>query len=208
MDGVEEVIRIRIIKFDKLGRAHWSGMYGQPHTGAWAFPIPDLEVGDELVVALEWKLTAWVPNRIVNTGGRSIVQIERPALDDEEMWVPGFENSDEPIAIGDLFIENITFSADDGSGRTSKRRPCVVIAITDSETRLLPIHSTGGALHRSGRGMKLLDWKLARLSKNSVVNPDVQRHSIDRPLKPSRRVGRLTERDLNRVLGNWNARKS
>jgi hypothetical protein len=100
MDGVEEVIRIRIIKFDKQGRAHWSGMYGQPHSGAWVFPIPDLEVGDELVVALEWKLTAWVPNRIVNAGGRSIVRVEKPAFDDEETWVPGFENSDEPIDIG------------------------------------------------------------------------------------------------------------
>ena len=48
MDGVEEVIRIRIIKFDKQGRAHWSGMYGQPHSGAWVFPIPDLEVGNDL----------------------------------------------------------------------------------------------------------------------------------------------------------------
>jgi hypothetical protein len=122
-------------------------MYGQPHTGAWAFPIPDLEVGDELVVALEWKLTAWVPTRIVNTGGRSIVQDEKPALDDEEMWVPGFDNSDEPIAIGDLIIENITFSADDGSGRTSKRRPCVVIAVTDSEIRLLPSWTTGGGAY-------------------------------------------------------------
>jgi hypothetical protein len=202
MDGVEEVIRIRIIKFDKLGRAHWMGMYGQPHTGAWAFPIPDLEVGDELVVALEWQLTAWVPKRIVNTGGRSIVQDEKPAPDDEEMWVPGFENSDEPIAIGDLIIENVTFSADDGSGRTSKRRPCVVIAITDSEIRLLPIHSTGGALHRSGWGIRLLDWRMAPLSKNSVVSPDVQSRPVDRPLKPSRRVGRLTERDLGRVLGD------
>ena len=208
MDGVEEVIRIRIIKFDKLGRAHWMGMYGQPHTGAWAFPIPHLEVGDELVVALEWKLTAWVPNRIVNAGGRSIVQVEKPAFDDDEMWVPGFENSYEPIDIGDLIVENITFSADDGSGRTSKRRPCVVIGITDSEIRLLPIHSTGGALHRSGRGMKLLDWRLAELSKNSVVNPDMKRLPIDQPLKPSRRVGRLTERDLNRVLGHRNAGKS
>lgn len=73
---------------------------------------------------------------------------QEPALDDEEMWVPGFENSDEPIAIGDLIIENITFSADDGSGRTSKRRPCVVIGITDSEVRLLPIHSTERGLNR------------------------------------------------------------
>ena len=208
MDGVEEVIRIRIIKFDKQGRAHWSGMFGQPHTGAWVFPIPDLEVGDELVVALEWKLTAWVPNRIVNAGSRSIVRVEKPAFDDEEMWVPGFEDSDEPIDVGDLIVANITFSADDGSGRTSKRRPCVVIGITDSDIRLLPIHSTGGALHRSGRGMKLLDWRLAQLSKNSVVNPDMKRLPIDRPLKPSRRVGRLTERDLNRILGNWNDGKS
>ena len=138
-------------------------------------------MGDEFVVALEWKLTA---------------------------WVTGFENSDDLIDIGDLIVENITFSADDGSGRTSKRRPCVVIAVTDSEIRLLPIHSTGGALHRSGRGMKLLDWRLAQLSKNSVVNPDMKRLPIDRPLKPSRRVGRLTERDLNRILGNWNAGKS
>ena len=208
MDGVEEVIRIRIIKFDKQGRAHWSGMYGQPHSVAWVFPIPDLEVGDELVVALEWKLTAWVPNRIVNAGGRSIVRVEKPAFDDEEMWVPGFENSDDLIDIGDLIVENITFSADDGSGRTSKRRPCVVVGITDSEIRLLPIHSTGGALHRSGRGMKLLDWRLAQLSKNSVVSPDMKRLPIDRPLRPSRRVGRLSERDLNRVLGDWTAGKS
>jgi hypothetical protein len=56
--------------------------------------------------------------------------------------------------------------------------------------------------------MKLLDWRMAPLSKNSVVNPDMQSRPVDRPLKPSRRVGRLTERDLNRVLGNWNAGKS
>ncbi len=62
--------------------------------------------------------------------------------------MPGFENSGEPIAIGDLIIENITFSADDGSGRTSKRRPCVVIGITDSEVRLLPIDSTERDLSR------------------------------------------------------------
>jgi hypothetical protein len=43
-----------------------------------------------------------------------------PALDDEELWVPGFDNSGEPIAIGDLIIENITSSEDDGSGSTPK----------------------------------------------------------------------------------------
>jgi len=111
MDGVEEVIRIRLVKFDKIGRAHWEGMFGRPHTGAWAFPIADLEVGDELVVALVWKLVAWVPNRIVDTGGRSIVQVGKPAFEDEEMWVPGFENSDESIDVGDLIIENIDLSA-------------------------------------------------------------------------------------------------
>ena len=37
---------------------------------------------------------------------------QEPALDDGDIWVPGFENSDDPIAIGDLIIENITFSRD------------------------------------------------------------------------------------------------
>ena len=80
-----------------------------------------------------------------------------PALDDEDIWVPGFQNSDDPIAIGDLIIENITFSRDDGSGRTSNCRPCVVIGITDSEVRLPPIHSTERDLNRV-----LRDWNAGK----------------------------------------------
>jgi hypothetical protein len=94
MDGVEEVIRIQVLKFDKLGRAHWAGMYGQPHTGEWRFPSPDLTVDDELVVALEWRLTAWVPTRIVDAGGRSIIEPEPPSADEEEC---GYRGSRTPM---------------------------------------------------------------------------------------------------------------
>ena len=88
LDGIEEVIRIRISKIDKLGWAPWVGMLGQPHTGAWAFPIANRKVSDELVVALEWKLTAWVPVRIVDSAGGVILPPTQPEPDDE-MWVPG-----------------------------------------------------------------------------------------------------------------------
>jgi hypothetical protein len=201
MDGVEEVIRIRIVKFDKLGRAHWAGMFDQPHTGAWAFPIPDLKVGDELVVALNWQLTAWVPNRIVDAGGRSIVPTTR-SDPDEAMWVPGIESDDRPIAPGDLIIEDIVFTADDGSGHRSKRRPCVVVEISTNEVKFHPIHSTGGALHRSGRGIRLIDWQASGISRNSLVNRDLHQRVLDRPLKASRRIGRLSHRDFARIFGH------
>jgi hypothetical protein len=117
------------------------------------------------------------------------------------VWVPGFENSDDPIALGDLIVEEIAFTADNGSGRTSKRRPCVVVGIDADTLRFRAIHSTGGAVHRGGLGITLKDWELAGLSKRSVVNPDIHVRSITRPLAPSRRVGRLSARDAARVLG-------
>lgn len=200
MDGIEEVIRIRISKIDKLGRAHWVGMLGQPHTGACAFPIANLEVGDELIVALEWKLTAWVPVRIVDSAGRAILPPTQPEPDDE-MWVPGMERNNQPISPGDLIIEDIFFTADDGSGQRSKRRPCVVVEISTTEIAFHPIHSAGGALHRSGRGIRLLDWQASGISKSSLVNPDLHRRALDKPMKPTRRIGRLSIRDRDRVLG-------
>ena len=200
MDGVEEVIRIRIIGIDKRGHARWEGMLGQPHTGRWPFDIADLQPGDELVVAVEWQLTAWVPKRIVDAGGRTIVSPARPETD-EEMWVPGMDDDGSPIAPGDLIIEEIPFSADDGSGRHAIRRPCVVVEVRETEILFRPIHSTGGALHKSGRGIKVADWQEAGLANSSVVSPDIHGRMISRPLAPARRVGRLTERDYGRILG-------
>jgi len=196
----EEVIRIRIEKIDRRGEARWSAMYGETHRGSWRFPVPDLGVGDELVVAVEWRLSAWVPTRIVDSGGRTIIEPER-VIEDDEAWSPLTERSEDPIGPGDLIVEVVHFSAPDGTDRTAKKRPCLVVEVGDSEICIRPVHSTGGFLHRSGAGLRLLDWKSAGLANSSVVSADAQYRLVDRPLGPARRIGRLSDRDFERVFG-------
>jgi len=180
-------------------------MYGETHRGRWRFPIPDLEVGDELVVAVEWRYSAWVPTRIVNAGGRTVVEPER-ATPEDEAWSPLADRPNHPIEPGDLIVEEVHFSAPDGTDRTAKKRPCLVVEVGTGEICIRPIHSTGGYLHRTGGGLKLLDWELAGLANRSVVGADSQYRLVDRPLGPARRIGRLRDRTCTRVFGVGRAR--
>lgn len=200
MTSDEEVIRIWIDRIDDRGMALWSAMFGQRHSGEWRFPIPDLEPGDELVIGVRPLLTSWVPTRVVNAGCRTMIDVE-PV--DEEMWTPETDRHPaDPIVPGDLVTEVVAFSAADGSGATAKKRPCLVMEVGEKEVRVRPIHSTGGSLHRTGGGLKLLDWKQANLANNSVVGAIDQFRFVDGPINPSRRIGKISDRDFLRVFGH------
>jgi len=200
MNDGEEVIRIRVDGIDDRGLARWSAMYGQGHCGEWRFPIPALEVADELVIAVRPLLATWVPTRIVQSGGKEVV--EPRTTDDEEPWTPQVDRRHRPIEPGDLITDVVVFSASDGSGRTSKKRPCLVMEVGDTEIRVRPIHSTGGSLHRTGGGLRILDWRLANLANNSVVSAEDQYRAVDGPVNPARRIGSLSDRDFERVFGH------
>lgn len=105
------------------------------------------------------------------------------------------------LVAGDLVTDLVAFSAADGSGRTKKKRPCLVMEVSDTEIRIRPIHSTGGSLHRTGGGLKLVDWKQANLTNNSVVAAVDEYRFVDGPVNPARRIGRLSDRDFERVFG-------
>lgn len=206
MAGDEEVIRARIVAIDQRGMARWSAMFGQAHSGEWRFHIPDLGPGDELVIGVRPLNTDWVVTRIVNSGGKAVV---KPEETDVEMWTPGTDRRrPDPIEPGDLVTDVVAFSADDGSGRTEKKRPCLVVRVSEGELCLRPIHSTGGTLHRTGMGLRLIDWKAANLANNSVVGGTDQFRFIEGPMNPARRIGRLSDRDFFRFFGHPRERPS
>lgn len=202
MEANEEVIAIRVLEHRGGLMWSWRARFDQPHRGIDEFPIHALEAGAELVVAVAWQRAAWRITRFVNIGDHELMASDEPEFEfgpDAQRWLE-IEYA-EPIARGDIITEFVPFSASDGSGRVGKVRPCLVLSVSDTEIRYRAIHSTGGSMHRVGEGVKLRDWAAAGLDNASVVSPEVRFLLLDGPLPPDRRIGRLSEADLRRVLG-------
>ena len=202
MEPNEEIIAIRLLEHRGGIEWAWKALYDQPHRGVGSFPIHALEVGAQLTVAVTWVKASWQIARFVNVGDHEMFTSDEPEFEfgpDAQRWLE-IEYA-EPIARGDIITEYVRFSASDGSGEFGKVRPCLVVSVSDSEIRYRAIHSVGGALHKHGDGVKLRDWSGAGLDNPSVVSHEVRFLLVDGPLAPERRIGRLTESDLRRVLG-------
>ena len=202
MEAHEEIIAIRVIEHRGGIEWSWKALHDQPHTGVGEFPIHALESGAQLIVAVTWQRAAWRITRFVNIGDHELFASDEPEFEfgpDAQRWLE-IEYSD-PISRGDIITEYVAFSASDGSTEFGKVRPCVVVSVSDQEIRYRAIHSTGGALHKHGDGVKLRDWSGAGLDNPSVVSHEVRFLLVDGPVSPARRVGRLSDGDLRRVLG-------
>ena len=203
MEPNEEIIAIRLLQHREGIEWSWKAMFDQPHAGVGSFPIHALEAGAQLTVAVTWSKASWQITRFVNTGVYELFDTVEPAFEygpDAQRWLE-IEYA-EPITAGDIITEYVTFSASDGSGSFGKIRPCLVVAVSDREIVYRAIHSVGGALHKQGNGVKLRDWSGAGLDNPSVVSHEVRFLLVDAPIAPERRIGRLGEGDLRRVLGS------
>ena len=202
MEPHEEIIGIRILEHRGGIEWSWKALYDQPHRGVGSFPIHVLEAGAELTVAVTWLRASWQITRFVNIGDHELIRSEEPEFEfgpDAQRWLE-IEYA-EPISRGDIITEYVAFSASDGSGEFGKVRPCLVVSVSDREIRYRAIHSTGGALHKQGDGVKLREWSGAGLDNPSVVSLEVRFLLVDGPVSTDRRIGRLSDGDIRRVLG-------
>jgi hypothetical protein len=172
-----EIIRITVLsvtngRMDYLNvitRAHGSAVIGDFH----------LTAGTEALVELD------------NSGGRQIVlRVLEPKLETTHVETTA-EEADEalilvngvplPPAADDVGIEvgqvrtaEIAFTTfrtgPRDRGRSSKRRPCVVVKVEANHVAVCPIHGSASAVARSWSGRKLLGWRALGMKKASSVN--------------------------------------
>jgi len=202
VEAHEEIIGIRVVEHRGGIEWSWKALYDQPHRGIGEFPIHMLEAGAQLTVAVTWLKASWQITRFVNIGDHELFASDEPEFEfgpDAQRWLE--IDYAEPISRGDIITEYVPFSASDGSGEFGKVRPCVVVSVSGREIRYRAIHSAGGALHKQGDGVKVRDWSGAGLDNPSVVSLEVRFLLVDGPVSTDRRIGRLSDGDIRRVLG-------
>lgn len=103
---------------------------------------------------------------------------------------------------GDIVLARVRFNSDDGSGRSSKQRPVLVMEALGDECRVRPIHGSNSFVRRNGIGRRIRDWKSAGLRKPSVVAAADRWISANSSSRP---IGRLAEPDRRRLLADATA---
>jgi hypothetical protein len=102
--------------------------------------------------------------------------------------------------VGDLVIAPVPFTNWPGArdrGRLHKARPCVVVAAEPDELTVRAVYGSNSAVRREGLGRRIRDWREAGLRKPSYVAG--ASHFVS-PAATSGAIGRLTRRDLARLL--------
>lgn len=205
MGGIA-VSDVEIISIELLGEAQpgvwsWRGRFGVPHHGCGQLdrrPVSGLRSGDTLTVRVSQQRMTWVDIEVLSLAPA----IPRASLPDHDEWVPGPSfrriSKECPLREGDIVLQTVRFSKPDGSGRTSKPRPCVVVLVGSDAATLRAVYGTNTAVRRNGSGRRILDWKSAGLRKPSVV----ARLDLTVALATIQaRIGHLSEADKRRLIG-------
>lgn len=196
-----EIISIELLDEVRPGVWSWRGRFGVPHHGCGQLgrhPVSGVRPGDTLTVRVCQQRLTWVVVEILSLASSA----RRVSLPDYEEWVPGPSfrriSKECPLREGDVVLQTVRFSKPDGSGRTSKPRPCVVVLVGSDAATLRAVYGTNTAVRRNGSGRRILDWKSAGLRKPSVV----ARLDLTVALTAIQaRIGHLSEADKRRLIG-------
>lgn len=107
--------------------------------------------------------------------------------------------SAEQVSAGEVRSADVPFTshqtADRDTGKVTKRRPIIVLAVDGDHVKVLPIHGSNSAVAHNG-GRRLTGWREIGLRKPSVVSPEsiwVEAHTLG-PV-----IGLLTAADRQRI---------
>ena len=201
--AVREVIRIEVTKVE--GRSVRYVDVVSRTAGVVDRGESDLGEGDEVVVEIDRSKATPVIVRVIGAPAadprREEEQLDEPGLlVDGKPFVadPGAEAAE--LRIGQVRIAEIRFSsfrtAHRDRGRTSKRRPCVIVEIDGDMVAVSPIHGSSSAMRRTGKSRRLEGWRALGIRKSSVVSAEevwVERTEI------GDLIGVLGEADMERL---------
>ena len=198
---MDEIIQVRLEEKLPKGIWVWTGLLGSERNGRCRLPMFGLRVGDKLVVEIRTGSKQPSIVRVVKAPDHATAIKREHDIDPFEV---GQQTKVAPLQPGDIVIARIRFSRNDGSGRTSKRRPCAIIEICDDDLFVRPIYSSDTSLNKTGGARRLKKWKEAGIQKPSVVSAEVV--VVPRDVRPPR-VGALVEDDKAWVLTSRSSRQ-
>lgn len=198
MHAASVIVEVQVITRSAAGSWSWRALHGQRERGVSHLELAGLQEGDRLVAEVFASSVGWQITRLVRIPPhvREVrTTPDRGTEADRVSELSGDQRSS--IAAGDILLYRFRFSHDDGSGRQSKERPCLVMAVAGDELRVRAIHGSNTFVRRQGLGRRVIDWQRSGLRKPSVVIAEdrfIPRRGLGRA------VGRLSEQDRRRLL--------
>lgn len=107
-------------------------------------------------------------------------------------------DADHPL-VGSMVIAEVWYDGVDPAdpGCVSKRRPCVVVAVSLTSLLVRPGYSAGGLKTRTWKSVELQDWEAAGLRCPTWIEVKARRISRSRDLHA---LGRLSDEDWNSLF--------
>lgn len=197
------IIRVRIQDVS-AGKVRWNdlvtGEAGSASGPGW------LEAGSEAVVEIEPTCRGLRINRVLEPQPPADLDAPSTITVNGSAPVAAFSLSEPPRGRtgpqpGDVRSAVVRFTsartAERDYGSIAKARPCVVVEVDSRDfVAVRPIYGTNSAARRSGRCLRLKDWRAAGLRKSSVADLQV-RWVGAADLGPL--IGRVSEIDARRL---------
>lgn len=206
-----EIRRIRLRKLGDDGTWFWSdavtGEAGRLRAG-----LDDLRPGDECVVELTregliWTAVRWLqlpPHAAPAPGVTDTSGLDPVLVNGRPLPTAHAEPTRSDLAIGAIRLAHHHMDARSAAARdadrSTKSRPAVILRIDDehAQVEISFVYGTNSAIHRSGGGRRIRDWRAAGLRKASVVSAETEIRGC-RELGPV--VGHLSDADRARITG-------
>ena len=187
-----EIIRVELIEKVTGGAWRWRAMFGQTHVGVSQLGHFGLRAGDQVVIEVTRVRLGWELRRVIQVPPTATAVSRTSVHDQTAVDAPATQ----ALRIGDLVLARVRFTKSDGSGRTSKLRPCVVMELGPSEVVVRPVYGSTSSMAKTGGCRRLLHWRHAGLRKPSCVGAE----DIYLPASPMpRRTGSLHPEDVRRL---------
>ena len=97
--------------------------------------------------------------------------------------------------VGSIVIAEIWFDDEDTGGMAAKRRPCVIVGVSDRQFLVRPGYSEGGRRARDWQSHEVGDWREAGLDGLTYIEAETRR--IDKAQADLPPIGKLTILDWN-----------
>lgn len=206
-----EIRRIRLSQLSDDGTWSWTdavtGEAGRLRAG-----LDGLGPDDECVVELTREGLAWAAVRWLQLPAHAALAPSGPeARERDPVLVNGrplptahAEPTRPDLAVGAIRLAHHHMDARSAAARdadrSTKSRPAVILRIDDEhdQVEISFVYGTNSAIHRSGGGRRIRDWRAAGLRKASVVSAETEIRGC-RELGPV--VGHLSDADRARITG-------